>query len=334
MGSLKRNKEILLISTRNDEISTEDVFDWILQLGHKPTRINGDDLAEAGLDFQLTKSYIKVGQKKMKRYYDAIWFRRWSGHEFAFKVKEILSKNISDIDLQRNILNYIVKSHQSIKEYFIADYFVSKKWLTKFSQANINKLRMLSVAKSCSLNVPNYIITNKKSDVEDFFKKTAGKLVTKDIDSPFFNFIGDGIYISFTEEINSAAIESLPVKFTITFFQELIEKEFDIRVFYLDGKFYSMAIFSQSNERTKVDFRKNSSKEPNRTVPYKIPDKLGINFTKLMKLLGLTTGSIDLIKDKKGCYYFLEVNPVGQFGMVSKPCNYYLEEKVAEFLTS
>jgi hypothetical protein len=29
---------------------------------------------------------------------------------------------------------------------------------------------------------------------------------------------------------------------------------------------------------------------------------------------------------------FLEVNPVGQFGMVSAPCNYHLEKKVAELL--
>jgi hypothetical protein len=33
-----------------------------------------------------------------------------------------------------------------------------------------------------------------------------------------------------------------------------------------------------------------------------------------------------------GDIYFLEVNPAGQFGMVSTPCNYYLEEKIAEVL--
>jgi hypothetical protein len=29
---------------------------------------------------------------------------------------------------------------------------------------------------------------------------------------------------------------------------------------------------------------------------------------------------------------FLEINPVGQFGMVSHPCNYYLEKRIAQNL--
>ena len=36
--------------------------------------------------------------------------------------------------------------------------------------------------------------------------------------------------------------------------------------------------------------------------------------------MSLNTGSIDLIKTKSGDYVFLEVNPVGQFSMVSFPC--------------
>jgi hypothetical protein len=35
---------------------------------------------------------------------------------------------------------------------------------------------------------------------------------------------------------------------------------------------------------------------------------------------------------KKGEYVFLEVNPIGQFGMVSAPCNYNLEKKIAQYL--
>ena len=56
--------------------------------------------------------------------------------------------------------------------------------------------------------------------------------------------------------------------------------------------------------------------------------------TLLMKKMNLNCGSIDMIKSKEGEYVFLEINSVGQFGMVSRPCNYYLEEKVADFLNS
>lgn len=43
------------------------------------------------------------------------------------------------------------------------------------------------------------------------------------------------------------------------------------------------------------------------------------------------TGSFDFIKCKEK-YYFLEMNPVGQFGNVSDMCNYNIEKDIAEFL--
>lgn len=51
-----------------------------------------------------------------------------------------------------------------------------------------------------------------------------------------------------------------------------------------------------------------------------------------MKTIGLDTGSLDFVYSSDKKFYFLEVNPVGQFGMVSRPCNYNLELKVAQFL--
>ncbi|MDM1050110.1 hypothetical protein [Sphingobacterium hotanense] len=48
-----------------------------------------------------------------------------------------------------------------------------------------------------------------------------------------------------------------------------------------------------------------------------------------MKGLGFNTGSIDLILTPDGDYVFLEINPEGQFGMVSHPCNYFLEREMA-----
>jgi hypothetical protein len=52
-----------------------------------------------------------------------------------------------------------------------------------------------------------------------------------------------------------------------------------------------------------------------------------------MESINLNTGSLDFIKSSKDSnYYFLEVNPSGQFGMTSNPCNYNLHEKIANYL--
>jgi len=51
-----------------------------------------------------------------------------------------------------------------------------------------------------------------------------------------------------------------------------------------------------------------------------------------MSKLNMNCGSIDMIVTKQKEYVFLEVNPIGQFKQVSFPCNFYLEQKIANFL--
>jgi hypothetical protein len=36
-----------------------------------------------------------------------------------------------------------------------------------------------------------------------------------------------------------------------------------------------------------------------------------------------------MILTKDGRFVFLEANPIGQFGMTSKPCNFFLEREIA-----
>jgi glutathione synthase/RimK-type ligase-like ATP-grasp enzyme len=91
-------------------------------------------------------------------------------------------------------------------------------------------------------------------------------------------------------------------------------------------------MFTQNNSQTQIDFRKYCYKRPSRSVPYRLPEAVEFRLHELMKVLQLKTGSIDLVRTTDGRYVFLEVNPVGQFGMVSGPCNYHLERKVAELL--
>jgi glutathione synthase/RimK-type ligase-like ATP-grasp enzyme len=93
-----------------------------------------------------------------------------------------------------------------------------------------------------------------------------------------------------------------------------------------------MSIFSQNDEQTKVDFRDYNIERPNRTVPYKLPKDIEDKLSLFMSRMELDTGSIDIIVTPDMEYVFLEVNPVGQYGMTSLPCNYYLDEKIAKCL--
>ena len=54
-------------------------------------------------------------------------------------------------------------------------------------------------------------------------------------------------------------------------FQQLVEKKYEIRTFYLDGDFYSMVIFSQRREDAKLDFRNYDFNDPDRFLPFNLP---------------------------------------------------------------
>ena len=155
----------------------------------------------------------------------------------------------------------------------------------------------------------------------------------KPLQDPYPIPLRNGLYTQYTCEVTNELIDNLPDSFYPCMFQQKIDKNLEIRAFYLDGRCYSMAICSSFDKQTQVDYRRYNDVKPNRKVPYCLPSHIDKNIDALMKKLKLNCGSLDLILDNNGVYYYLEVNPVGQFGMVSFPCNYNLEKIIAEYLS-
>jgi ATP-GRASP peptide maturase of grasp-with-spasm system len=199
----------------------------------------------------------------------------------------------------------------------------NKKHINKESNYHINKLLVLGKAKGIGFDVPTYYLAENTDDV--IVNETITKTIT-----------GNSILENFDENCDGLMYTTIIEKkedrdFFISFFQEKVEKDFEIRTFYLNGKCWSMAIFSQKDEQTKIDFRRYNKKKPNRNVRYNLPKIIEDKIHLLMKALDLNCGSLDFIK-KGEQYYFLEVNPIGQFGNVSYHCNYELFKEVAEAL--
>ena len=80
--------------------------------------------------------------------------------------------------------------------------------------------------------------------------------------------------MQYAKKITKDDLSLFPDFFFPTLFQQKIEKDFDIRVFYLDGICYSMAIFN-----SRVDFREDYSN--NRNVPIKLPKHIELKIHKL-----------------------------------------------------
>jgi ATP-GRASP peptide maturase of grasp-with-spasm system len=204
----------------------------------------------------------------------------------------------------------------------------NRRRINSFFTRRLNKLAVIQLAIEQGLLTPTSYVLSNENQIIDL---SDTKLITKSItDSPSIYLDGKQ-FVLYTNEIDFSKLES-GRSFMYSLFQHKIEKKFEIRTFFLNGSFYSMAIFSQGDNKTSLDFRRYNRSFENRKVPFQLPEIIEEKLNGLFNALNLNCGSIDLIFTSNDEYLFLEINPVGQFGMVSFPCNYHLEKIIAEYL--
>jgi glutathione synthase/RimK-type ligase-like ATP-grasp enzyme len=192
-------------------------------------------------------------------------------------------------------------------------------------------LLSLICAASAGLKIPATILTTKKQDAIQFTEQNQA--ITKAIHN-LFTIHYDGLFSAVGTTVASHChIDSLDHCFFPTLFQKNIEKEYELRIFFIGNRFFPMAIFSSLDEQTRVDFRNYNRLKPNRCVPFILPDHIEDQLNNFVKLMELDTGSIDMIVTKDNEFIFLEVNHIGQFDWLSDNCNYYVEKEIADYLT-
>ena len=193
-----------------------------------------------------------------------------------------------------------------------------------------NKLVNLKIAQKVGFLIPETLITNSKIELKNFVKE-FGKVITKDLKAPVYIRTKKKVHISTGAKIvDSKMLSKLNAYFTPIFLQQYIEKQLELRVYVFRERIYSMAIFSQNDKKTSIDFRNYNKERPNRAVPYRLPKLIESKIKQFMKELDYKTGSIDLILTPQNEYVFLEINPMGQFHWVSENCNYYIEKEIAK----
>lgn len=309
---------ILVFSIYSDP-STNDVCNWFSHYEYEFYRVNSiQDLCTF-----LSKHTIMIEDfNSLNVMVESIWYRRRP----SVNLKQVFFENPLT---QKNVNDFINSEQQALYNAFCT-ILSKKKWLNKWNNSTPGKVEQLMIAQSIGIRVPATALIGNKKDLEAFLLSN-GEIITKPIQDVRTITIDNGQYSQFTSSIRNKDIAALKDDFFPNVFQKNIKKNMEIRSFYLDGNFYSMAICSSFDKQTQMDFRRYNDKYPNRTIPYQLPAVIEKDLDVFMNKMNLNCGSIDLILDNSGDYYFLEVNPVGQFGMVSYPCNYYLERAMASW---
>jgi len=325
---------ILIFSIENDP-STSETMRWLRHLGAKDVvRINSDQSTELLPQLYMDEKSFTLKTKEFTinmSGLSAVWYRKGS-----FWFKDFFPQ--IDIPghgaLTRNINSRTQAENLRIREYF--HHLINKnvRTLGSVRAATPNKLITLDIAQDVGLLIPEFFISNCRETFESRLEN-GDAIVTKPVSDGIYLWDTEEAqrgYFSYTERLSTETIATYDASLPPSFAQKEIIKDFELRVFFLNGKTHSVAIFSQSDRRTKTDYRKYNYDQPNRYVPYELPVDVNGKLCKLFERLELNTGSADMIVDTLGQYYFLEINPTGQFGALSEVCNYNLEKHIAEWL--
>ncbi|WP_426274801.1 grasp-with-spasm system ATP-grasp peptide maturase [Chryseobacterium sp. S-02] len=300
---------MILIISENNERTTTEIIRWLISLNKKFIRIHEDEI----FSIHTKDKRIYIKSKRNCFFIDEIsslWYRRGGLKFLRYRYED-------------RAVNLHMNEHQHWLEDYVRKYFENKKNVNKESNYHVNKLIVLEAAKEIGFDIPKYYLAENTNNVD--LENTIIKTIA-----------GNGILeyenTDYTGSMYTSIIDKEEKQdFFITFFQEKIEKDFEIRTFYLNERTWSMAIFSQNDSQTKLDYRKYNKKKPNRNVRYNLPSDIEDKVIRLMKILSLNSGSIDFIK-KDNKFYFLEVNAIGQFGNVSTLCNYRLDYEIGIYL--
>lgn len=315
---------VFILSDSTDE-TTNFVIDWLNYFDQKFIRYNRrDKLIDVKINIEKDCCDINLGVLDGQRINEVdfndinfFWYRRGdfvigvpAQKRYSKIINPILQKEWSQI---KEYLHFVLNSKRSLGAYN--------------SEYRHNKLIALHLANEIGLVTPNTLITSRKDHIK------LDKVITKAI-SDMFSFESKITIQSIaTQRISLENFNILGGWIFPTLIQNEVKKAFEVRVFFINKDFYPMAIFSQSDEKTQLDFRNYNRENPNRMVPYLLPIDIQKRINQLMIKLDLNTGSIDIIVTPEGDHVFLEVNPIGQFGWLSYHCNYFVERSIANFLT-
>jgi glutathione synthase/RimK-type ligase-like ATP-grasp enzyme len=197
-----------------------------------------------------------------------------------------------------------------------------------------NKLLQLQMAAELGIQVPDTIITNDASELIEFCRRKGGEIAVKLLKGNHFKRASDEQQmLAYTQRMNEAALQERKdaIALAPVFAQEYVEKDYELRITFVAGQLFSCAIYSQTSDRSRTDWRRYDLENVKHTK-YDLPPKIGNLLIRLMAKLRLNYGAIDMIRTPDGSYVFLEVNQAGEWHWIEQLTDLPIADAIASAL--
>ena len=318
---------VLLVTTRLDAAS-DTVADGLRRAGTRFCRLNTEDLplrSRSSCEYLTDTHRLCWHSEGSTASLDAVrrvWFRR---HRLPAFPADTLPAHTE----------YCLReSHWFVRGllWSLAEQVPAANWMS--FPANIqraeSKILQLRVAGNVGLVYPETLISNNPVQIRAFCDRQGGRLVAKPLRLGFFDY-GEVQTATYTTAVGAADLatdDSLVVAPVI--YQRHLEKRCDVRVTIVGNSLYAAAIHSQDVDSAKVDWRRSDVDLAHEV--HVLPDQVVRACRRLMKALNLHFGAVDLVLTPDDQYYFLEINPNGQWLWLEDKLGFPISDKIVEWL--
>jgi glutathione synthase/RimK-type ligase-like ATP-grasp enzyme len=194
------------------------------------------------------------------------------------------------------------------------------------------KVNQLKLAREVGLRTPETEVTNDPAAAREFYERCDGRIIYKMIDEL------SALHFPLTEMprgLNTMPVRDVDlshlsqVQFCLHLFQQKIEKIADIRVTIVGAEVFAAKIESQQGIG-QLDFRLDYS------VPilnWELPPHVVQGCFALLEKFRLNFGAFDFCLDAHDNYFFLELNPAGQYLWVEEALGLGISAALARLLS-
>ena len=301
-------KKVLVI-TNQDDLHASNVISNLHDLGRPVFRLNTEEILTSYRFSMLQskgRSAFKITEKETGRVLDldslgVVYFRRPAEIEAPKGLDDQTGRIVESETKQFLTWLYI---------------FLEEHWLFgslhAMRRANSKPLQA-RVAVECGFDVPDTFWGNDSTVAAELLR-SHGRIAIKSIRE--MGYVKNERYHSFyTNLVDSTEIasDSAALEINTNFLQQAIEKQYELRITYVDGRIIPVKIDSQwADSPANDDWRKVWWDQ----LPHakaELPPEIENRIHHYMQCMKLRFGALDFIVMEDGRYVFLECNPNGQW---------------------
>jgi ATP-grasp ribosomal peptide maturase len=185
----------------------------------------------------------------------------------------------------------------------------------------------LAAAAVAGLGVPRTLITNDPDAAARFAAET-GPVIYKPFSSPIERD-GRRMFV-YTSPVGDGDLADDAIRHTAHLFQEQLEKAYEVRLTVVDDQFFP-ARLTATSAAGQIDWRSDYD-----AIEYAVaspPDHVRVGVCELLQSLGLRFAAIDFVVTPAGEWYFLDLNPNGQWAWIEQETGLPICAAIADALT-